>query len=143
MTDGPSNPLHFEVAKGGSWLTACEHRPWITIAPVLAVVGSLLAFLGLRARREVSTLLVSKLATFGMISSVGLRMFPFALPTSSDPRVSLTVWNASSSHLTLFITLVVTVVFLPLILMNTALVDKMLWGKVTEADVNDSPDSLY
>jgi cytochrome d ubiquinol oxidase subunit II len=103
----------------------------------------LLALMGLRAGREVSTLLASKLAIFGMISSVGLTMFPFILPSSSDPKSSLTVWNASSSHLTLFIMLVVTVIFLPLILMYTAWVYRVLWGKVTADDVRDNSNSLY
>ncbi len=143
VTDGPSNPLHFEVAKGGSWLAAYGLRPWIAIAPALGVLGGLLAFLGLRAGREVSTLLASKLAIFGMISSVGLTMFPFLLPSSTDPRSSLTVWNASSSHLTLFIMLVATVIFLPLILAYTAWVYKVLWGKVTEANVTEHSSSLY
>jgi cytochrome d ubiquinol oxidase subunit II len=40
-------------------------------------------------------------------STVGLSMFPFILPSSIDPRSSLTVWNASSSHMTLFIMLIV------------------------------------
>ncbi len=79
----------------------------------------------------------------GVISSVGLTMFPFILPSSSDPRSSLSVWNASSSHLTLFVMLVVTVIFLPLILAYTAWVYKVLWGKVTEADVSDNSHSAY
>ena len=143
VTDGPSNPLHFEVNKGGSWMDAYALRPWIAIAPAMGVVGGLLAFLGLRAGREITTLLASKMAIFGMIASVGLTMFPFILPSSSDPRSSLTVWNASSSHLTLFIMLVVTAIFLPLILIYTAWVYKVLWGKVTEADVSENPHGLY
>jgi cytochrome d ubiquinol oxidase subunit II len=143
VTDGPSNPLHFEVAKGGNWLAAYALRPWIAIAPVLAILGGLMAFLGLRAGREVSTLLASKLAIFGMISSVGLTMFPFILPSSTDPKSSLTVWNASSSHLTLFIMLVVTLIFLPMILAYTAWVYKVLWGKVTAADVTQNSHSVY
>ena len=102
-----------------------------------------LAVLGLRAGREVSTLLWSKLGIFGAISSVGLTMFPFILPSSLDPRSSLTVWDSSSSHQTLFIMLVVTVIFMPLILAYTAWVYKVLWGKVTEADVTDNSHSVY
>lgn len=143
VTDGPSNPLHFAVTKGGSWLGAYALRPWIAIAPILGIAGGVLACLGLRAGREISTLLWSKLAIFGMISSVGLTMFPFILPSSTDPKSSLTVWNASSSHLTLFIMLVCTVIFLPMILLYTAWVYKVLWGKVTEADVTDHSHSLY
>ena len=70
-------------------------------------------------------------------------MFPFIMPSSSDPQSSLTVWNSSSSHLTLFIMLVVTAIFMPLILMYTAWVYKVLWGKVTEADVTGHSDSVY
>lgn len=143
VTDGPANPLHFEVAKGGSWLVAYQARPWIAIAPILGVVGGLLTFLGLRAGREVTTLLASKLSIFGMISSVGLVMFPFILPSSIDPKSSLTVWNSSSSHLTLFVMLVATVIFMPLILMYTAWVYRVLWGKVTEADVSENSHSVY
>jgi cytochrome d ubiquinol oxidase subunit II len=143
LTGGPSNPLHFEVEKTATWLTAYADRPWIVVAPVMGLVGGMLTFLGLRAGREVSTLLFSKMAILGVISSVGLTMFPFIMPSSSDPQSSLTVWNSSSSHATLFIMLVVTVIFMPLILMYTAWVYKVLWGKVTEADVNDNSHSVY
>ena len=83
------------------------------------------------------------MAILGVISSVGLTMFPFIMPSSSDPQSSLTVWNSSSSHLTLFIMLVVTAIFMPLILMYTAWVYKVLWGKVTEADVSENSHSVY
>lgn len=142
-TGGPSNPLHFEVERTATWLSAYSDRPWIAIAPIMGILGGLLTFLGLRAGREVSTLLFSKMAILGVISSVGLTMFPFIMPSSSDPQSSLTVWNSSSSHLTLFIMLVVTVIFMPLILAYTAWVYRVLWGKVTEADVTDNSHSVY
>ena len=143
VTGGPSNPLHFEVARSASWLSAYADRPWIAIAPALGILGGLLTFLGLRAGREVSTLLFSKLSILGVISSVGLTMFPFILPSSIDPQSSLLVWNASSSHLTLFIMLVCALIFMPLILAYTAWVYKVLWGKVTEEDVSENPHTLY
>jgi len=143
ITDGPSNPLYSEVARGGSWLSAYGDRPWIIIAPVMGFAGMALAILGLRAGREVSTLLWSQMGIAGVISSVGLTMFPFILPSTIDPNSSLTVWDASSSHMTLFIMLVCTVIFMPLILMYTAWVYKVLWGKVTEADVTENSDSVY
>ena len=143
VTNGPSNPLYSEVARTDSWLSAYVDRPWIAIAPVLAFIGMALAVLGLRAGREVSTLLWSKLGIFGAISSVGLTMFPFILPSSLDPRSSLTVWDSSSSHQTLFVMLVVTVIFMPIILAYTAWVYKVLWGKVTEKDVTGNSDTVY
>jgi len=143
VTDGPSNPLHFEVARTASWLSAYAERPWIAVAPAMGIAGGLLTWAGLRAGREVSTLLASKMAIFGVISSVGLTMFPFIMPSSSDPQSSLTVWNASSSHLTLFIMLVCTVIFMPLILAYTAWVYRVLWGKVTERDVTENTQTVY
>ncbi|WP_417681286.1 cytochrome d ubiquinol oxidase subunit II [Roseibium sp.] len=143
VTDGPSNPLYSDVARGGSWLVAYAQRPWIAIAPLLGLVGTVLAYFGLRSGREVSTLLASKLAIFGMISTVGLTMFPFILPSTIDPRSSLTVWDSSSSHLTLFVMLVVTVIFMPIILAYTAWVYKVLWGKVTEDEIRNNEENVY
>jgi len=143
VPDGPSNPLLSDVARGGSWLDAYATRPWIAIAPALGFLGALGAFIGLRSRREILTFLSSKLSVFGIISTVGLTMFPFILPSSIDANSSLTVWDASSSHTTLFIMLVVTAIFLPIILAYTAWVYKVLWGKVDEAEVTASSDSVY
>ncbi|WBU53932.1 cytochrome d ubiquinol oxidase subunit II [Paracoccus sp. SCSIO 75233] len=143
VTDGPSNPLYSEVSRGGSWLSAYGARPWIVIAPVMGFAGIAMALRGLTAGREVSTLLWSKLGITGIISSVGLTMFPFILPSSADPNSSLTVWDSSSSHQTLFIMLICTVIFMPLILAYTAWVYKVLWGKVTEADVTENSDTAY
>ena len=143
VPNGPSNPLYSEVTRSGSWLAAYAARPWIAVAPVMGFVGTAMAILGLRAGREVSTLLWSKLGITGIIASVGLTMFPFILPSNSDPNSSLTVWDASSSHQTLFVMLVVTVIFMPLILAYTAWVYKVLWGKVTEADVTENTDTVY
>lgn len=139
--NGPSNPLYSDVARGGSWLAAYGERPWIIIAPIMGFAGIAMAVLGLRAGREVSTLLWSKMAITGIIASVGLTMFPFILPSIVDPNSSLTVWDASSSHQTLFVMLVMAVVFMPIILAYTAWVYKVLWGKVTEAEVSGSGHS--
>jgi cytochrome d ubiquinol oxidase subunit II len=143
VTDGPSNPLYSEVTRGGSWLSAYSDRPWIVLAPLMGFVGMGLALRGLLAGREISTLLWSKLGIAGVIASVGLTMFPFILPSTVDPNSSLTVWDSSSSHQTLFIMLVCTVIFMPLILAYTAWVYKVLWGKVTEADVASNSDTIY
>ena len=143
VTDGPSNPLHSEVLREGSWLNAYAVRPWIAVAPAMGFAGIAMAVRGLRAGREVSTLLWSKLAITGIIASVGLTMFPFILPSTVDPSSSLTVWDSSSSHLTLFVMLVMTAIFLPLILAYTAWVYKVLWGKVTEDDVTANSESVY
>ncbi|TWB53203.1 cytochrome bd-I ubiquinol oxidase subunit 2 apoprotein [Rhizobium sp. ERR 922] len=142
--EGPSNPLLKTVEhSAGAWLANYGSHPWMMIAPALGFLGAAVALLAMLGRREVTALLFSKLAIFGIISTVGLSMFPFILPSSLDPRSSLTVWDASSSHLTLFIMLVVAVIFLPIVLAYTAWVYRVLWGKVDEATVNDKGGHAY
>ena len=129
------------------WFTVAHYClrpwPWIIVAPLLGFLGMFMTVRGLKSGKEVSTLLWSKLGIFGAISSVGLTIFPFLLPSTLDPASSLTVWNASSSHQTLFIMLVATVIFLPIILAYTAWVYSVLWGKVTETDVTENSHSVY
>jgi cytochrome d ubiquinol oxidase subunit II len=143
VTDGPSNPLYSDVVRTHGWLGVYAERPWIAIAPALAFLGLAMTIRALRSGGEVSPLLWSKLGILGTISSVGLTMFPFILPSSLNPDASLTVWDASSSHQTLFVMLVSTVIFLPMILAYTAWVYKVLWGKVTEADVTNNSETVY
>lgn len=132
----PSNPLAKTVALSpGGWFANYAAHPWMIAAPVLGFAGAVLVLWGLGARREGATLLFSKLSILGIIASVGLSMFPFILPSTVQPNASLTVWDASSSHMTLFIMLVVTAIFLPLIVAYTAWAYKLLWGKVDEDDI--------
>ena len=84
----------------------------------------------------------SALAVLGIIATVGLAMFPFILPSSIDAKSSLTVWNASSSHMTLFIMLLVTVVFLPIVLAYTAWAYKVMFGRSSVGALATNPD-LY
>ncbi|MBP2572908.1 cytochrome d ubiquinol oxidase subunit II [Agrobacterium tumefaciens] len=144
VTDGPSNPLSktVEVASG-VWFSNYAAHPWMMLAPALGLVFPLVAFILFRARKEVLALLSSSLAIFGIISTVGLAMFPFILPSSVDPKSSLTVWDASSSHMTLFIMLVVALIFIPIIVAYTSWVYRVLWGKVDEKAIRDDSGHAY
>ncbi len=142
---GPSNPLRklgVELA-AGAWFDNYRAHPALWLAPVLGVAGALVAALALWRRRAVSGLLSSGLSITGIILTVGVSIFPFLLPSSTAPRSSLTVWDASSSHLTLFIMLVCTLIFMPIILAYTAWVYRVLRGKVDERAVTDPSRHAY
>ena len=144
VTTGPSNPLGKSVEQAaGAWFANYGAHPWMTIAPILGFAGALGSIAFLRSRREVPALLSSAAAVLGIVSTVGLSMFPFILPSSIDPRSSLTVWDASSSHMTLFIMLVVTVIFIPVIVAYTAWVYRILWGKVDAKEISDGSGHAY
>lgn len=128
------NPLRKDVViESGAWLNNYGQYPWMMFAPVLGLLGPLIAFAGLRKKSALG-MVGSSLSIAGIILSVGASMFPFILPSSLDPRSSLTVWDSSSSHFTLFFMLVMAVIFVPLIIAYTAWVYKVLWGRVTTAE---------
>jgi cytochrome bd ubiquinol oxidase subunit II len=142
--DGPSNPLGKVVLpEPGAWLANYSFWPWMIGAPALGLIGASLAALLLRAGRAGLGFVASGIAVLGIVSTVGVSMFPFLLPSSTDPGSSLTVWDSSSSHLTLFIMLVATVVFMPIVLIYTAWVFRVLRGKVTAGYVENNPDATY
>ncbi len=141
--DGPSNPTRAEVIpQAGAWLSNYAKYPWMWVAPVVGVVAPLLAAIGLKARIDWLAFICSSLAIFGIIGTVGFSMFPVILPSTVDVHSSLLVWTASSSHLTLFIMLLVTVVFLPIVLLYTSWVYKVMFGRVETAHLKTNPD-LY
>ena len=130
VTDGASNPLYKQVAVGGSWFASYMLYPWFWIAPVLALVSAV-GVQALIGRRSVAGFIASSLMVGSTIASAGFALFPFLLPSSLDPRSSLTVWDASSSHGTLQLMLIVTVVLLPIVLLYTSWVYRVMRGRVT------------
>jgi cytochrome d ubiquinol oxidase subunit II len=125
------------VVEQGAWLANYLRYPALWTIPALGLFAPFLVILALWLRRPGTALLFGKLAIFGVITSVGVAMFPFILPSSLDPGMSLTVWDSSSSHLTLFIMLVSTGIMLPIIMLYTSWVYYVLRGKVTESDMEE------
>lgn len=139
---GPSNPLGKTVAlESGRWLANFQTHGWMWTAPALGLIGPLIAFAGLSARSGLTAIAGSSLAIIGIIATAGLALFPFLLPSSLDPKVSLTVWDASSSHMTLFVMLLATAVFLPLILAYTTWVFRVMRGPVTADSIGRNPNA--
>ena len=140
-TLGASNPLRTtaEAVEGG-WLLNYGQHPWMLVAPMLGFVGTVLALVGIYREQGALAFGGSSLAATGIIASVGCSMFPFILPSSIDAHSSLTVWNASSSERTLFIMLVVTIIFLPIVLAYTAWAYRVMFGRVTTDAITASPD---
>lgn len=140
--DGPSNPLYKEVGREvGAWFTNYKTYPILLAVPTLSILSALLAFLVARMAR--TAFVLSAISVGTLIATVGVSMFPFILPSSSHPSMSLMVWDSSSSQLTLFIMLIVTAIFFPIILAYTAWVYRVLRGKVTEKTIMDNQDTAY
>ena len=139
-----SNPLHktVELVSGG-WLHNYTQYPWMIGAPILAYLGAALSLLLVFAKHYGKAFIASSLSVAGVIATAGVSLFPFLLPSSFDANVSLTVWDASSSKLTLFIMLLAALVFMPIVAAYTAWVYHVLRGKITEGYITDNTQSLY
>ena len=142
--DGPSNPLLKTVARvPGQWFAQYHTHRWTILAPVLGFVGPLLALLFTRVRQRGLAFVASAIGIFGIISTAGVSLFPFLMPSDIAPGASLTVWDASSSRLTLFVMLVATLLFLPIVLVYTAIAFRALRGVITTALVEKDSAGLY
>ncbi|AMV13985.1 TPA: cytochrome d ubiquinol oxidase subunit II [Legionella pneumophila subsp. pneumophila] len=140
--DGPSNPSYKDVSiQAGAWFNNYKEYPVSLLVPVLCIVSAFLAIIF--ANKSVFAFVLSGLSVGTLIATVGVSMFPFILPSSSNPKYSLIVWDSSSSQVTLFIMLVATVLLLPIVLAYTAWVYRVLRGKVTESSIKAEQDSAY
>ncbi len=140
--DGPSNPMLKIVTQGArSWFSSRPTGAWGWLPVIIAIVGALGA-VTMRAR-PLFAFALSALVPAGTIATAGLTLFPFLLPSSSNPNASLIVWDASSSKLTLAIMLGAVAIFLPIILAYTAWVYRVMRGPVRAADIERNSKTAY
>ena len=139
--DGPSNPLYKHVAREAhAWFANYATWPALMAIPCAGLTLPLLAALcGVRFHRLAFVL--SAVSIIAMIATVGVSMFPFIFPSSTYPSQSLMVWDSSSSQLTLFIMLVATVIFFPMILAYTAWAYRILRGKITASTIENASEA--
>jgi cytochrome bd ubiquinol oxidase subunit II len=144
IADGPSNPLLKTVARQpGQWFANYRAHCWMMAAPILGFLGPICALLLTLARRPGLAFIASAIGIFGIIATAGVSMFPFLMPSNLDPAASLTVWDGSSSRLTLFVMLLATLAFLPIVLIYTSIVFRALRGMVTATFVEKNSGTLY
>lgn len=138
----PSNPLAKQVVVGGHWLADGALGGWACVLAAIAIVLAACVPWLARRQRHRTAFLASATMVFATLFSAGFALFPFLMPSSLDPRSSLTVWDASSSQHTLGLMLLAVIIFMPLILAYTTWVYRVLRGRVSLQHIRDS-HSLY
>lgn len=117
----PSDPLAKIVAVvPDGWFHIYIARLGAVFASGCGLIAPLSVVLLLDIRMKLEAFIASCVGVFGVVATCGLTMFPFLLPSSIDPNSSLTVWDSSASHLTLFNMLIAAVVMLPIVIIYTA-----------------------
>jgi len=138
-----SNPLTKTVeAVSGAWLNNYSTHSWMLVAPVLGIFAGLGSALFSKQQRGGWAFLMSSLMMAGIILTAGAAMFPFLMPSSSMPNASLTVWDATSSYLTLKTMFIVACIFVPIVLSYTAYSFYVMRGRIKAQDL-DKPHTIY
>jgi cytochrome d ubiquinol oxidase subunit II len=129
---GPSNPLLKSVVLArGAWLDNFVTHAALWLVPATAIAAALLTMLLLRMGRHGAGLVTSGVTQAATIFTAGIGLFPFLMPSSTNPGDSLTIWDASSSAKTLFIMLIAVIIFLPIVLAYTTWVYRVLRGQIS------------
>ncbi len=142
--NGPSNPLaKFVKRDEGLWLDNYSHIPALWSIPTMAFVFGVVTMTLSRFNRPGLAFVSSSLTVAAIILTAGVSMFPFIIPSSISLNSALTVWDSSSSPSTLHLMFWVTVIFLPLIVVYTSWVFRVLRGKITVDYIRDNNHKLY
>jgi cytochrome d ubiquinol oxidase subunit II len=135
---GAPNPLAKTVVRApGAWLENFSRFRWMIAAPVAAFAGAIAVVLLARTRLRVLALASSGLTIAGVILTAGFAMFPFVMPSASEPKSSLTAWDSVSSHGTLQVMFWVVVIFVPLIAIYVSWAYAKMRGKINLATLTE------
>ena len=140
---GPAMPLHKTVEMSqGAWLHNFSVHPLLWLVPALTYISISIGIWAMRRGWSHFSWWLGTLGWIGTIGTVGAAMFPFMMPSSSNPSQSLTVWDASSSQTTLLWMLGWTIVFIPIVITYTSWAFWIMRGKVIPSQV-ENDDHAY
>ena len=138
------DPLDKTVVKEvGAWMKNYSLYAWAKWVPITTFIAIVLGMLLSRLHKPGMAFIASSINCAGIIGTAGVSLFPFVMPSSSDPRSSLTIWDSASSQMTLGLMLGATVIFLPLIIVYTSWAYKVMSGKITTDFIKANDKSVY
>ena len=141
---GPANPLAKTVdVYAGAWFANFSSYPVLWLVPLVAVLGFVVSGILARGMKGLAAGVSSAVGLLGVILTPLVAMFPFILPSSTDARSGLTIWDSTSSQLTLEIMLVVTLIFLPIVVAYTTWAYRTMSGKITSDFIAKNDHNLY
>ncbi|MBB1318144.1 cytochrome d ubiquinol oxidase subunit II [Shewanella sp. SR43-4] len=141
---GASNPTTKTVAvEAGGWLINYDKYPLTMLFPVLGLLMPVLVVLASRLNRSGFAFFFSSLAVAGVILTCGAAMFPFVMPSSLEPNVSLTMWDATASQMSLKVMTVAAIIFVPTVLSYTIWTYYKMFGRLNREFIENNKNSLY
>ncbi len=129
--------------QAGAWLANYQHYAWMMLAPIAGFVGAIVVYFSAHNDRAGWAFMGSSLAIIGIILTAGFSLFPFLMPSSSDLNSSLTMWDATSSLLTLKIMFWVAVIFVPIIAVYSFWTYRKMWRQLDIHFIRNNQHSTY
>ncbi|MCL1036411.1 cytochrome d ubiquinol oxidase subunit II [Shewanella submarina] len=143
-TAAASNPAGKTVELvSGAWMANYDKYPVTMLFPALGLAMPLLVALFSRMNRSGFAFLFSSLAIASVILTCGAAMFPFVMPSSLEPNVSLTMWDATASQMTLTVMTWAAIIFVPIVLSYTIWTYIKMYGRLNRQYIEDNKTSLY
>jgi cytochrome bd ubiquinol oxidase subunit II len=127
----------------GAWFANYAAHPALWIVPALGIAGLLAGVAAVRAGRAGLGIVCSGAALLGVVATPLVSMFPFVMPSSTQLNASLTLWDCTSSQLTLEVMLFVTLICLPIALLYTGWAYRVMSGKLNAEYIEKNTHSLY
>lgn len=119
-----------------------SHLGWLLVP--FAAVACLVAVRILQLRRRPGGAFVASCTLIILVVATGLiGLFPNLIPSSIDPAANLTIFNSSSSLLTLRLMTIVAAIFVPIVIAYQILVYRFFRAKVTRSFAADQSESSY
>ena len=143
-TQSHADPLAKVVTTAqGAWLNNYSERPWTLTFPILGFAMAVCALILSKINKPALGLISTSVMLIGVIMTAGVSLFPFIMPSINNPNISLTIWDAVSSHKTLNIMFIAVVIFIPLILAYTTWCYVKMWRRVTVDEIENNTHGSY
>lgn len=144
LTEAASNPTTKTVVREvGAWLTNFDANPILWLLPLFGVVGAAAAAWLSAVGRGGLAFISSSVSVAMVILTVGTAMFPFLMPSSLNLNHSLTAWDSTSSLHTLRWMFWMVILFLPIVLLYTSWVYRVMRGTVTVEQIRAARGHFY
>jgi len=129
--------------QAGAWFLNYTTYPWTKLIPTLGFLGCVLVFIAAHFDRPGWAFFGSSLAIIGIISTAAASLFPFIMPSSSQLGHSLTIWDATSSLMTLKIMFWIAAFFVPIIISYTCWNYSKMWRRLDTHFILNNTHSSY
>lgn len=120
-----------------AFIAAAVSMPWILKKPlawICTVVSyaALIVFRGaLHQGNDKKAFICSSIAFIGLWGIAGALQFPVLVRALDNGSLNMTIYNSSSTELTLKVMLIIAVIGMPLVITYTAMVYRIFKGKIT------------